>query len=131
MSDTKAKVNPIAGDDEFTIVCPYCFNRASGGNGEPISHKMVEFRSETSFSNVHEIEQKLGIKELDLELMDDSNERARKTKEFETYKRFCLGKDQKYQDFWDNFEGKTTEPSCRRYGRLCNASGRCFWQNNP
>lgn len=116
MSDTKTKVNPIAGDDEFTIVCPYCFNRASGGNGEPISHKMVEFRSETSFSNVHEIEQKLGIKELDLELMDDSNERARKTKEFETYKRFCLGKDQKYQDFWDNFEGKTTEQSSRSAG---------------
>ena len=99
MSDTKAKVNPIAGDDEFTIVCPYCFNRASGGNGEPISHKMVEFRSETSFSNVHEIEQKLGIKELDLELMDDSNERARKTKEFETYKRFSFSRQFHYDSY--------------------------------
>lgn len=116
MSDSKTKENSIAGDNEFTIVCPYCFNRASGGNGAPISHKKVEFRSETYFSNVHEIEQKLGIKELALEMIDDSNERARKTKEFETYKKFCLGKDQKYQAFWDGFEGKTTEQSSRSAG---------------
>lgn len=113
MSDSKAKINPIAEDNEFTIVCPYCFNRASGGDGTPISHKKVEFRSETSFSNVHEIEQKLGIKEFELELIDDDNEHKQRIERFEAYKKFCLGKDQKYQAFWDNFEGKTTEQSSR------------------
>lgn len=111
MSDTKAKVNPIADDNAYTIVCPYCFNKASGGDGTPISHKQVEFRSETSFSNVHEIEQKLGIKELDIELMDNASERAKKTSEFEMYKRFCRGKDQKYQDFWNDFRGTTEQSS--------------------
>lgn len=113
MSNNQAQANPIAADDKFEIVCPYCFNRASGGDGTPISHKKVEFRSGTFFSSIREVEQKLGIKELDIELIDDQVERARKTLEFEKYKSFCLGRDQKYQNFWDSFEGKTTEQASK------------------
>lgn len=113
MSNNHAQANPIAADDKFEIVCPYCFNRASGGDGTPISHTKVEFRSGTFFSSIREVEQKLGIKELDIELIDDQVERARKTMEFKKYKSFCLGRDQKYQNFWDSFEGKTTEQASK------------------
>lgn len=109
MSNNKAQVNPIAEDEEFKIVCPYCFNRASGGDGTPIPHTKVEFRSGTFFSGVREVEQKLGITELDIELIDDQDERARRKTEFENYKSFCLGRDPKYQNFWNGFDGKTTE----------------------
>ncbi len=109
MADIRSRVNAIAPDDAYTIVCPYCFNRASGGDGTPIPHTHVEFRSETAFSGMHEIEQKLGLRKWDIEVMDDATQRAEATRRFDAYERFLCKPDPKYQAFWDDFGGQTTE----------------------
>ena len=106
--DHTTRVNPIAPDDEYQIICPYCFNMASGGNGEPFSHSQVEFRSETYFSSQSEIEQALGFTEIDIDLASTGAERLAKKTQFDIYQRFLLGTDTKYQSFWDEFEGQTT-----------------------
>lgn len=111
MADTTQR--HIAEDSAYTITCPYCFNRASGGNGEPIPHTKVLFRSGTYFSSVRDIEQKLGFSELDIEMMNNGDERTARKKAFATYKNFLLRKDPVYQAFWDNFEGRTTEQPSR------------------
>ncbi|MBQ3075482.1 MAG: hypothetical protein IJC26_05385, partial [Clostridia bacterium] len=111
--DHTTRVNPIAPDDEYQIICPYCFNMASGGNGEPFSHSQVEFRSETYFSSQSEIEQALGFTEIDIDLASTGAERLAKKTQFDIYQRFLLGTDTKYQSFWDEFEGQTTEQNDR------------------
>lgn len=116
MAEIKTHINPIAPDGKYTIVCPYCFNMASGGNGTPFSHKDVEFRAETYFSSKREIEQKLGFSEFDIDLADSNVERDAKRRQYDLHERFMLGKDDKYQTFWDAFEGQTTEQN-ERAGR--------------
>lgn len=116
MAETKTQANTIAAADAYSIVCPYCFNKASGGDGTPFSHIDVEFRAETSFANIHEIEQKLGYTEFDIELIDSAHERNEKKRQYNAHCRYLLGKDEKYQAFWDEFEGQTTEQA-ERAGR--------------
>lgn len=116
MADNKIQTNRIAPDDEYTIVCPYCFNKASGGDGTPFSHTEVEFRAESFFASQREIEEKLGFTEFDIDLVDSVIERDEKKKRYDSYCRFLLGKDDKYQSFWDDFEGQTTEQA-ERAGR--------------
>ena len=113
MAQVNNKENPIASNEAFQIVCPYCFNMASGGKGVPFSHRDVEFRAETSFSNNREIEQIVGFKEIDIDLADSQAERDAKRRQYDTYKRFLLKTDEKYQAFWNDFEGRTTEQTER------------------
>jgi len=116
MAGNKAQENFIAPDNAFSIVCPYCFNMASGGNGRPFPHTAVEFRAETSFANVREMEQKLGFKEFDIDMCDTQAEIDAKRKQYGIYEKFLLKTDDKYQSFWNDFEGRTTEQN-ERSGR--------------
>lgn len=116
MADIKNSANPIAPDDAYRIVCPYCFNLASSGDGTPFSHTEVEFRAETSYANLREMEQKLGFSQLEIDFANTPAEREAKQRQYDINKRFLLGKDKKYQEFWDDFEGQTTEQN-ERSGR--------------
>ncbi len=113
MQNQNQNQNPIAPDAAFGIVCPYCFNLASGGNGAPFPHTAVHFRAETSFTNVREIEAKLGFTEIDIDLADTDTERKRKRMAYNLHKQFLSRDDEKYQEFWNKFEGRTTEQSER------------------
>lgn len=113
MADNKTKENNLAADAAFSIVCPYCFNMASNGKGRPFSHKDVEFRAETYFSSETEILKKLHYTEVELALKGNAANQE-KVKEFEKHKRFLVsGKDEKYNAFWANYEGRTTEQAAR------------------
>lgn len=110
--ENQQKGNPIASNDKYLITCPYCFNETGEVNGEfnkPFSHTEVEFRAETFFQNESDIEQKLGTNRVEIDMMADANEQKRLIAEFDKAERFMLKTDEKYQDFWDNYEGQTTE----------------------
>ncbi len=105
--------NIIAPDEAYQIVCPYCFNMASGGNGKPFSHKAVHFRAETFFSNIREIEQLLGFKEIDIDLAETTAKQNAMKHQMNRHKRFLLRTSDSYQRFWQDFDNKTTEQTER------------------
>lgn len=112
MAENQQSGNPIADSSKYLITCPYCFNEVSEANigyNKPFSHTEVEFRAETFFLNESDVEQKLGTNRLEIEMMSDENEQRRLTAEFDAAERFMLKTDEKYQAFWDNYEGQTTE----------------------
>ena len=95
------------------IICPYCFNKANGGNGKPISDDEVAFRAESSFRSIREIENVIGTTEDDIEMLPQE-ERAKEQAKFEKYKKFLIGTSQKYQSFWSDFNGSTEEDDSSR-----------------
>ena len=109
MADNRTTTNPIARDDAYQIVCPYCFNLASGGDGTPFSHTEVEFRAETAYANVREMEQKLGFSQIEIDMAATQAERDAKARQYEMNKRFLLGKDKKYETFWAAYKGTTEQ----------------------
>lgn len=98
----------IAHDEKFEIICPYCFNQAEGGNGEPFPHTAVEFRAETIFESEKSIEREFGNR-TNIEMMTDKYEKEKALEKYEKAKRFLVGMSDKYQRFWAKFDGITTE----------------------
>lgn len=102
----------IAPDEKYQIVCPYCFNEVDDGHdgfNKPFSHKAVEFRAETFFQNEAAIEKELGVTKIDIDMMADEAEQKKMQSKYELATKFMLKTDEKYQKFWDNYEGQTTE----------------------
>lgn len=108
--ENQQATHKIAADEEYGIICPYCFNLANGGDGSPFPHTKVHFRTETSFSNEREIEQILKIKEAEIDLIGNEVEKKKKRAEFNKHKKFIRRVDKKYEAFWARYDGNTTEP---------------------
>ncbi len=116
MSTNQSHPNEIAPEDQYQIICPYCFNEVSDGDNignQPFSHTAVHFRAETYFKDERAVEQKLGVSKLDIEMMPDSYEREQKEKNYEQAECFVLKQDEKYQAFWDSYDKQTTEQEDR------------------
>lgn len=117
MAEVNNTQNKIAPNEKYQITCPYCFNEVGDGKGgvnAPFSHTAVKFRAETFFKNEAAIESKLGVSKIDIEMMADETERKKALKNYELAERFMLKTDEKYQKFWDNYEGQTTEQDDRQ-----------------
>ena len=95
-------------DSKYQIMCPYCFNRANGGDGNFIGDDEVAFRAETSFRDIREIENILQTKESDIAFMNP-DEIGPIQAQFAFYKQFLIGTSDKYSSFWSEYNG-TTEP---------------------
>ncbi len=112
-NDTKK----VAPPEQYQIICPYCFNEVSDGKGgfnTPFPHTAVQFRSETFFKNEADIVKYVGKSKIDIELTQDKAERKKLLETYEAAERFLLKTDEKYQKFWDNYEGRTTEQDERQ-----------------
>lgn len=102
--------NYIAPDEQYQIICPYCFNVSEDGEiGKPFPHTAVEFRAETFYKNQAAIEHELHMNRTDIDMMTNKKEREKATEKYDAAERFILKVDEKYQDFWDNYGGQTTE----------------------
>lgn len=101
--------NAIAPAEEFKIICPYCFNKACGGDGLPFPHTKVEFRAETCFLDESEIERKLNCTKTGIAMLPSAEEREERMKEFEQSEKYIAGRDERYQEFWSIYAGGTTE----------------------
>lgn len=88
--------------DKYQITCPYCFWK--------FNHTEVEFRAAGFHHNKKELEQKLGYSEVDIEMMNDSQERMAKAQKYRDNEYFIPKQDPKYQNFWSTYTGITTEP---------------------
>lgn len=102
------------------IVCPYCFKK--------FVHSDVCFRSNTYFNDLFEIEERIGKRKSEIDFLSSNSERRELEKKFDIYERFLLKKDEKYQNFWDNFDGNTTEikskwDSCNPWDKPIISSG--------
>lgn len=97
---TNETVNTIEAPEKYPIICPYCFNQEI--DGKPFYHTDVKFRAETSFD-----QRDINALERELALSDEDDEE--KQEEFRLKKRFIRQVDKKYQAFWDEFDGQTTE----------------------
>ncbi len=107
----QTQINPIAEDSEYSIICPYCFNTANGGNGLPFAHTQVHFRANTVFTSQREIEQKLGFKEIDIDMADSQVERDEKKKKFDKHRKFMAGISDQYDTFWKTYGGTSEQAS--------------------
>lgn len=94
---------------EFPIICPYCFNQAAGGR--PFSHKDVHFRAETVYPNLHAIEQMMGKRKVDIEMMTNTKEQAAAMSQFEAAERFLQKDDPIYNRFWSDYNSTSEQES--------------------
>lgn len=106
------KNEKIAPDDAYQIVCPYCFNEASrvtNGDAKAFSHTMVHFRAESYYQDETAIEQdsRINMSKIDIEMLDNKNEREAKLSEYKLRERFLLKDDAKYNEFWGKYDGTT------------------------
>ena len=97
---------PRRSNSKYQIMCPYCFNRANGGDGNYIGDDEVAFRSETTFRSIREIESIMGTTEDDIEMMP-ANEREGAKAQFDKFKRFIGQTSERYLSFWGDYNGST------------------------
>ncbi|MGN0180180.1 MAG: hypothetical protein ACI4DY_12230 [Monoglobaceae bacterium] len=97
-------INKIAPEDKYKITCPYCFNAKAGG--VPFPHTRVEFRAETHFNNIRELEKELNIDEYKLSMVE-GKERNRLEERYNVAKNFVSHLDKEYEDFWEKYDGTT------------------------
>lgn len=97
---------PKKSNSKYQIMCPYCFNRANGGDGNYIGDDEVAFRAETSYRGIREIESLMGMTEDDIEMMPEGQRKSAKG-QFDNYKRFLVGTSRSYQSFWSDYNGST------------------------
>lgn len=97
---------PKKSNSKYQIMCPYCFNRANGGDGNYIGDDEVSFRAETSYRSIRDIQSLMGMTEDDIEMMPEGQRKSAEG-QLDSYKRFLVGTSQSYQSFWSDYNGST------------------------
>lgn len=106
MEETKNNLLEGINKEKYSITCPYCFHK--------FYHSSVMFRSDSFYRNVKEMESEFGYTQIDIEMMGNAQERAKKLQEYRLREAYVPKPDKVYQEFWNKYTGQTTEPIKRK-----------------
>lgn len=105
MEETKNNLLSGINKEKYMITCPYCFHK--------FYHTSVMFRSDFYYRDTKEMEKEFGCTQIDIEMMGNAEERAQKMQQYKIRESYVCKPDNIYQEFWDKYTGKSTEPTKR------------------